>query len=193
MIPFDGQSRGERGRMALLRHIERTGCTIAGDPVWTDDEIARLCAAFPDRKAACVALPRRTLAAVMHKARQLGLVPSRRIWTSDEAIRLRKPYVAGIPMSELLEMFPGKTRSQIWRKARDKGYRRPRRAPTPTGMPLVDSIRKRAFECRLSMTDLDAFVGRRRYFVSPSYMDWRALQRAMILLGGRPTIFWAHA
>jgi hypothetical protein len=50
MIPFDSQSRGESGRMVLLRHIERTGCTIAEDPVWTDDEITRLCAGFPTEK-----------------------------------------------------------------------------------------------------------------------------------------------
>lgn len=149
MIPSYGQSRGERGRMTLLRHIEKTGRTIAGDPVWTADEIADLCRTFSDRKAACLALPRRTPTAVAHKARQLGLIPPRKIWSGDEAVRLRKPYVAGVPMAELLEMFPGKTRSQIWKKAFHMGYRRPRRAPKPTGMPLVDSVRKRAFECRL--------------------------------------------
>jgi hypothetical protein len=186
------QSRGERGRMTLLRHIERTGCTIAGVPVWTTEEIAHLCQTFPDRESACLALPRRTFGAVAHKARQLGLIPSRKIWIGDEAVRLRKPYVAGVPMAELLDMFPGKTRSQIWKKAYQMGYRRPRRAPKPTGMALVDSIRKRAFECRLTMTDLDAFVGRRRYFVSPRHFDWRSLQRAMAILGGRPAISWSH-
>lgn len=192
MIPSNRQSRGERGRMTLLRHIERTGCTIAGDPVWTADEIAHLCQTFPDRKAACLALPHRTAAAVAHKARQLGLIPPRKIWIGDEAVRLRKPYVAGVPMAELLEMFLGKTRSQIWKKAFHMGYHRPRRAPKLTGMPLVDSVRKRAFECRLSMTDLDVFVGRTRYFVSPRHLDWRALQRAMAILGGRPAISWSN-
>lgn len=105
---------------------------------------------------------------------------------------MRKPYVAGVPMAELLEMFPGKSRSQIWKKAFHMGYRRPRCAPKPTGMPLVDSIRKRAFECRLSMTDLDVFVGRTRYFVSPRHLDWLALQRAMVILGGRPAISWSN-
>ena len=192
MIPSYSQSCGERGRITLFRHIETTGCTIAGDPVWTADEIANLCQTFPDRKAACLALPRRTPGAVAHKARQLGLIPPRRIWIGDEAARLRKPYVSGVPMTELLDMFPGKTRSQIWKKACHMGYRRPRRAPKLTGMPLVDVIRRRAFECRLSMTDLDVFVGRKRYFVSPRHLDWRALQRAMTILGGRPVISWSH-
>lgn len=192
MIPSYSQSRGERGRMTLLRHIERTGCTIAGNPVWTAEEIAHLCQAFPDKEAACIALQRRTPAAVAHKARQLGLTPPRKIWIGDEAVLLRKPYVAGVPMTELLDLFPGKTRSQIWKKACHMGYRRPRRAPKLTGMPLVDSIRKRAFECRLSMTDLDIFVGRNRYFVSPRYFDWRALQKAMTILGGRPAISWPN-
>lgn len=145
--------------MTLLRHIARTGCTIAGVPVWTAEEIAHLRQTPPDRKAACLALPRRTPGAMAHKARQLGLIPPRKIWIGDEAVRLRKPYVAGVSITELLEIFPGKTRSQTWRKASEMGYRRPRRAPKPTGMALVDSIRQRAFACRLTMTDLDAYVG----------------------------------
>jgi len=70
------------------------------------------------------------------------------------------------------------------------GYRRPRRAPKSTGMPLVDSIRARAFDLRITMTELDSYVARKRYFVSPRHMDWTALQRAMTLLGGTPIVQW---
>src|SRR3546814_9658602 len=70
--------------------------------------------------------------------------------------------------------------------------RRPRRAPKQTGMLLVDSVRQRAFECRLSMRDLDAFVGKKHYFAGPRYIDWRALQRAIRILGGRPVVCWRN-
>jgi hypothetical protein len=187
-----GQKRAIDGRQVLLRHIERTGCTIAGDPVWTEVEIAGLRYTYPDRSAACAALPRRTPEAIAKKAQQLRLVTPRRVWTEDEIVRLRRPYVGGVSIAELVNMFPGKSRSQIWKKAQHLRYRRPRRPPNPTGMPLVDRIRQRAFECRLSMTDLDAFVGRKRYFVSPRYVNWRALQKAMEALGGRPVVYWPH-
>lgn len=181
---------GMQGRTALLSHIERTGCTIAGDPVWTEAEIAALRSAHPDFSAATAALSRRSPVAISHKARQLGLCSPRRVWTEDEGIRLRRPYVSGISIAEIALMFPDKSRRQIWHKAHHLGYRRPRRAPRLTGMPLVDSIRQRAFEYRVSMTDLDAFVGHKYYFVSPRYVNWRALQKAMQILGGRPVVYW---
>jgi hypothetical protein len=46
--------------MTSPRHIDNTGYTIAGHPVWTADEIADLRQTFPDRKAASLALPRRS-------------------------------------------------------------------------------------------------------------------------------------
>jgi hypothetical protein len=190
MILSHGQRRGLHGKSVILRHIERTGCTIAGQPVWTAAEIDVLHEFYPDRDAAYLALPRRTSAAIAKKAQQLGLVPPRRIWSQEDAIGLRKPYVAGVSIAALVEMFLGKSRKQIWKKAHHMGYRRPRRALKPTGMPLVDSIRKRAFEHHLSMVDLDVFVGKKRYFVSPRHMDWRALQKAMEILGGQPVVDW---
>jgi hypothetical protein len=57
-------------------------------------------------------------------------------------------------------------------------------------MPLVDNVRRRAFELRIKMTELGAIVGKARYFVCPRYVDWRALQLAMEFLGGRPVVRW---
>jgi len=144
MILSYGQRRGLLGTSVILHHIERTGCTIAGQPVWAAAEIEALRALYPDRDAACSALPRRTSAAIAKKAQQLGLVPPCRIWSQEDAIGLRKPYVAGVPIATLVEMFLGKSREQIWKKAHHMGYRRPRRAPKPTGMPPLDG-RSRCF------------------------------------------------
>ena len=182
--------RGLQGRETLLGHIRRTGLTIAGDPVWTVLELDALSLLYPDMAALAAALPRRTGRAIAGKAQKMGLVPPLRIWTGGDAARLRRPYSAGVPVTALTEMFPGKSKRQIWGKAFAMGYRRPRRSPRKTGMPLVDSIRARAFELRITMTELDAFVARRRYFVSPRHHDWTALQRAMNLLGGRPVVCW---
>lgn len=184
------QRRGLDGKDTILRHIERTGFTIAGVPVWTTAELEVLQRLYPDLDAITRALPRRTPAAISHKARQIGLVPPLRIWSDGDARKLRKPYVAGVPIGTLAEIFPGKSKRQIWSKANSMGYRRPRRAPKATGMPLVDNVRRRAFELRIKMTELGAIVGKARYFVCPRYVDWRALQLAMEFLGGRPVVRW---
>ena len=190
MLLTRAQLRGLQGRDTLVGHIERTGCTIAGAPVWTARELEALRLLYPDKQGLTAALPRRTAGAIAHKARKIGLVPPLRIWTSVDAAQLRRPYVAGAPVATLTQMFPGKSKRQIWGKACAMGYRRPRRPPKPTGMPLVDSIRARAFDLRITMTELDSFVARKRYFVSPRHMDWTALQRAMTLLGGTPVVRW---
>src|SRR3546814_2442033 len=103
-----------------------------------------------------LALPRRTRVAIASKAREIGLVPPLRIWSNEEATQLRRVYRTGISVDALVEMFPGRSRRQIWSKASHMRCRRPRRAPKQTGMLLVDSVRQRAFESRLSMRDLDA-------------------------------------
>jgi hypothetical protein len=61
-------------------------------------------------------------------------------------------------------MFDGKTPKQIWSKASHMRYRRPRCPPKLTGHPLIDSLRRRAYDLRITMAELDAFVGRKRYF-----------------------------
>ena len=190
MLLSPAQRRGLHGKAVLLRHIERTGRTIAGDLVWTRTELDCVRDLYPDYDVMLSVLPDRSRGAIAHKARQLGLVPPLRIWSDGEARALRQPYVTGIAIETLVEILPGKSRKQIWHKAHHMGYRRPRRAPKPTGMPLVDAVRQRAFDYRLSMRDLDAFVGKKCYFTSPRYLNWRALQRAMEILGGRPVVSW---
>ncbi|WP_117195265.1 hypothetical protein [Rhizobium terrae] len=184
------QRRGLDGKDTIFRHIERTGFTIAGAPIWTSAELGILQRLYPDLDAVARALPQRTPTAITHKARQIGLVPPLRIWSASDAQKLRKPYVAGVPIDTLSEMFPRKSKRQIWHTANSMGYRRPRRAPKITGMPLVDSIRRRAFDLHITMTELDAIVGKVQYFVCPRHVDWGALQRAMEFLGGRPMVCW---
>ena len=89
----------ETGLSTILRHIQRTGCTLAGDRVWTPEERASLRNLYPHFDQLRVHLPGRTHKAIAHKARALGLVPPRRIWSEQDAWRLRAPYGAGVPIS----------------------------------------------------------------------------------------------
>lgn len=190
MILSRAQRRGLDGKAFLLGYIDRTGYTIAGDKAWTRDELNAMRRLYPDAAALSVALPCRSPAAIGHKARHMGLVVPRKIWSQAEILALRRPYISGMPVQEIERLLPGRSRHQIWHRAHRSGFRRPRIAPRPTGIPIVDAVRLRAHDHRLTMGDLDAFVGKRRYFVSPRRIDWNALQRAMTMLGGIPFIVW---
>jgi hypothetical protein len=72
--------------------------------------------------------------------------------------------------------------------------RRVRSKPKATGHPLIDTIRDRAFDLRLSMVDLDAMAGTKRYFQKASWCPGRpnrkALLRAVEVLGGQISVRW---
>lgn len=184
---------GLQGQATIYRHIARTGQTLAGTAVWTPEEIAILRRDHADRRGLPARLPGRTPKAIAHKLRRLGLVRARLVWTADEAKALRSPYRSGVSIDDLQAMFPGKSKRQIWGKAFALGVRRPRRPPKPTGLAIVDDVRSRAFSCRLSMVDLDSFVGTRGYFVRPRHLHWAALSKAIALLGGTPELVWRDA
>jgi len=182
--------RGFSGRIAILRHIALTGRTIAGDPVWTIEELDALRLLYPDRQALASILVRRSKIAIQHKARSFGLITPRQIWSEQEVELLRTLYRTSITTAGFVEVFPGRTKQQIWRKAGRLRIRRPRRPLRVTGLPLVDSIRQYAFALGHSMTDMDAWTGAKCYFRSPRYCNWRALTRAVELLGCEPTVSW---
>ena len=178
------------GKLFMRRHIEKTGETIAGAPVWTQSEIAVLRTTYPDREGACAALGRRTWAAIRQKARRLDLVKQRRVWTQDDTRLLRSLYPSRISIDDLLGRFAGKTKRQIWHKGAHLRLLRLRRPPRLTGHPLVDSVRQCAFTLGYSMRDLDAWTGAKRYFGDARYVDWYSLKRAIDLMGGRIVVRW---
>lgn len=190
MVVLSDYECGLRGKATLLRHIHKTGYTIAGVKVWADKEVETLRRLYPNIAALLRALPDRSLAAIKRKAGKLGLLPSRLVWTLEEKSLLPKPYKEGLAMNELLALLPGKTKKQIWAKASKMKIRRPRRPLRHTGLPLVDAIRQRAFEEGYFMTDLDSWVGYKYYFVSPKYINWRAIDTALSILGGKLVARW---
>ncbi len=75
--------------------------------------------------------------------------------------RATPPYKAGVPVVEIqAKEVPDRTKRQIYSKASHLKIRRPRRAPKPTGMLIVDLIRERAFSKGYTMAELDEWVGR---------------------------------
>jgi len=120
---------GARSAEHLRRHMARSGRTLSGQKLWTAAEVKHLRRFYPDYRKACAALPNRSLNAIRSKAFRLRITRSRRVWSEDELKRMKAPYRQRQPMHEILALLPGKTKRQIWRKARYSGWRRPRAPP----------------------------------------------------------------
>lgn len=190
MFDTSSADRALRGKAAIQRSIYKTGYTIAGARAWTEDERQTLRLFWPDIARLCSELPLRTDAAIKRKAGREGLTRPRRIWQEDETRRLPPPYRKGVPVEEIGEALGGKTKRQVWGKATSLGVKRPRRPPKPTGMEIVDLIRERAFKLGYTMADLDEWTNRKHYFTKPQGHDWKAIDRAFTLLGGRIVPVW---
>ncbi|HWK33518.1 MAG TPA: hypothetical protein VNR51_07545 [Hyphomicrobium sp.] len=93
-----------------------------------------------------------------------------------------------------MQTFPDLRWQQIAGKAKHMGLRRPRRKLSATGHALVDCIRERAFDLRLSMVDLDAMAKTKKYFQKAAWqsgsLNRKALLRAIEALGGEVSIRW---
>lgn len=185
------QQRAALNAVAVNRaYMMRTGLTYSGHRLWTATEIETLRRLHPDYRALDAALAGRTRYAIQHKARRIGLALSRRVWSEAEFYAMKPPYVQGAPMQDILDRCPGKTARQVWAKAARCGIRRPRRPLQPIGIGPVDAVRRRAFELRMSMGDLDEIAGSRSYFRRPQRLDWSALQRVLPSLGGHIVVSW---
>ena len=100
------------------------------------------------------------------------------------------PYKAGDPIDEIVVKLGNRTKRQIYSKASHLKIKRPRRAPKLSGMDIVDMIRRRAFDKNYTMEDLDEWTGSNRYFVAPQTYNWRAIRKALEVLGGRIVPIW---
>jgi hypothetical protein len=177
--------RALRGKATILRKIHQTGYTIAGKRAWTDEEKALVKAHYPNMPLLLERLVGRSERAIRHVAQGLGLCPKRRVWRHDQEQRLPPPYKDGEPISDIQAALEDKSKRQIYGKARQLKARRPRRPPKPTGMTIVDMIRRRAFDRGYTMADLDEWTKGGNYFQRPRRYDWKAIDRALKLLGGQ--------
>lgn len=126
-----------------------------GQPSWTADEDERLRSLYPRYDLMQSVFPHRSLAALKHRARRLGIVHRRHIWTNLEVRRLRDAFENHVPDKELEALFPGLRLSQIKAKAGHirAPHRRAQRAIFE--VQALDAIRHRAKACGLSFAELD--------------------------------------
>jgi hypothetical protein len=165
---------------------------LNGD-LWTAAEMRVVQKLYPNYDAILMALPHRTYWAVRNFAQNYGIALKRHVWTGAEVSRLRALYTRSASKSEILEAFSGLTWRQIDAQARFRGVKKPRTAPKLLGIPILDAIRRRAFELNYSFVDLDAECHSKRYFQStPQTINWRYVGRAIEYLGGAATVQWTN-
>jgi len=162
-------ARNARIAARARERIARTGLAPGGrHPIWNKKEDQILRAHFPDLKAAKRRLKRRTLGAIGARARFLNMHVGRyHQWTAAEVSRLRRIYPVS-SKEQVLQAFPGLRWQQILGKLTHCHIRKKRRPPTVTGVPVIDAIRRRAFDLRISMRELDRIVCSPGYFVRHS-------------------------
>jgi hypothetical protein len=182
----------EAGERAAARML-KTGRTPGGHRLWTEREDAIVCDLYPDYKALCRRLKRRTLAAIRSRAHYLGIQRRVHKWTGFEVARLRKLYPAGT-RAELMTIVPTVTWIATSCRARAAGARRLKRYK-PTGFPVLDAIRQRCLELNYSMVDLDAIAKTGGYFTQARWIasgvaNVQKLARAAKALDGVMTIVW---
>jgi len=139
------------------------GRTPRGHWLWTKNEDALVRELYPDYDALQKALRRRTYNALRARARTLDVVKRRHTWLGAEISRLRRMYPKAA-RQELMVFFPDVSWEAIKAMAHRVGVRRERRKLVSTGHPLIDRIRDRAFDLNISMVDLDAMAGTKKYF-----------------------------
>jgi len=180
--------RAQRSR----ERVKRNGVTLSGSKVWArheDDLVRQL---YPDYAALAERLPHRSYYAIRHRCRALNICTHKIPWTSRERAILRRMY----PRSshrEILEALPNRDWAQIRSAAVRFGCRRIKRPYVPTGSKALDLIRKKAYLLGLTMPDLDAIAGTRRFFQRGNWYPFaaaRACVKALRVLDGELTVEW---
>lgn len=185
MILSEQQRRSINGTAALMAKMARTGLTPAGQPIWSEAEIAALRSAWPDRRLARKLLPSRTVKAIEHKTARLGLTRKRTVWSAADVDGLRPRYPTHESVGSIAASFD-KTKKQTWTKGHHVRLRRPPRRPLPARDPMMCAVRQRAFALGISLEGLDRDVRRQGRFQNrKSPRDLLAIQRALAMLGGR--------
>lgn len=182
---------------ALAEHhremIRRTGKTNFGVWVWTPEEDAAIRKLHPDLAAIKKRLQRRSYIAIRQRVVKLGFgKPPNKCWTANEVRKLHLRW-RDATKQELLAEFPRHSWSSMTSKANKLRIYRRRRQLKPTGQPLLDEIRNRATELRISLGDLDRLCSSGRFFSQSSQGSMPSrniLPRAIAALGGRIEIIW---
>jgi hypothetical protein len=158
---------------------------------WTSHEDERLRTLYPRYDLLRVALPHRSLSALKHRVRRLGIVRRRHIWTNLEIRRLHEAFENHVSDRELEGLFPSLRLSQI--KAKAGHIRAPHRRSQQVifGVQALDAIRQRAKAEGLSNVELDRRARTGKFFQKSSRKPMlKQIARAVALLGGEVSIVW---
>ncbi|MGK6313749.1 hypothetical protein [Neorhizobium sp. DT-125] len=181
---------GERAR----RRMQRAGVNMKGHKLWDDDERRILIEHRGDYRTMCKMLPHRSLAAIYGQCSTLGIRHKKHIWSAAEISKLRRIYRNGRP-EDICAEFPHSPWINIRKVATYHGLSRARNKPYKlTGIPALDEVRRRCFEIRWTMVDLDKAARTGTYFYRAGWIgkriNHRALGRAIEALDGIVQAQW---
>ncbi|WP_133170065.1 hypothetical protein [Kumtagia ephedrae] len=132
---------------------------------WTFGEGEVLRKTWPDVDKIKALLPHRTERAIRYMAKRCGLVPDKEqhIWTCAQDKTLRTMAAAAATRREIAAAV-GLTVAQVANRLLYKRINIAKRPPKPVSDPLLNSIRRRAFELNVSAAELDLSLGNRKIF-----------------------------
>lgn len=123
--------------------------------------------------------------AIRARARMLGIVSQRYVWTNTEVTKLRTLYLRGATCAEVAAAFPGFRPHQITSKARHIRLVRGQKEPYVLGIPAIDTVREQASIRGWTWRKLDKLAKTGRYFQQTTRrVDWGHLAGAIKVLGG---------
>ncbi len=158
---------------------------------WSLEEDKLLRRFYPCYRRLRAALPHRSLAALKHRVRRLGIVNIRHVWTNKEVRRLHEAYQNRVPDKELESLFPGLTLGQI--RAKTWHIRAPhRRGRVLLGVEALDAIRQRTMMRGISLVELDRQAQTGKFFQKSRRQPMLfQISRAADVLGGEVHIEWS--
>lgn len=185
----EGARRSARARRRILRE----GRTPNGHRLWTKKEDAIVRHFYPDYRAVKRRLKRRSVQAIVSRVHTLGLSPKNRSWKMTDIARLRRMWKEATK-AEILAAFPDRSWHSVANKGKAFGIWRRPWVPNKTGHPIVDAIRMRAVELKLSLSDIDAMCNGRHFFANSSRRKGMprssVLLRAVKALDGHIEVVW---
>ena len=167
---------------------------IRRDDSWTFIESEALKEFWPSLDTIRKRLPHRSERAIRKMAKRCGLIPDKvqHIWTGGQDRTLKRMAANGATRKEMAEAL-GLSIPQISNRLQYSKTTIAKRAPILLGEPLVDAIRKRAFDLKISMADLDRSLGRHKVFQSAckaKLVKPNHLHKAIKALGGTLVVQW---
>jgi hypothetical protein len=159
---------------------------------WTLKEHEVVISFWPNIDEIAKRLPHRTLNAIRSFAGKCNLRKHIHSWTTIQDRTLRCRVKEMVPQKEISKEL-GLTETQLKNRMRQIGLTYARRPPKVCGHPLLDSIRRRAFDLNMSMAELDEACHSGRKFEKGGTnrkIHIKHMVKAVTVLDGDLTVQW---